>query len=62
MFEPTLARRSSSLRPPRFVKPMLLLLSILVLSLGATACGGSKSTGASTNEDNQAEATPDGVV
>ncbi len=55
MFEPTLARRSSSLRPPRFVKPMLLLLSILALSLGATACGGDESSSTSTNEDTQAE-------
>lgn len=62
MFAPTLAPRSSSLRPPRFVKPMLLLLSILALSLGAMACGGEKSSDASTNEGTQAEKTPDGVV
>jgi uncharacterized cupredoxin-like copper-binding protein len=55
MFEPTLARRSSSLRPQRFVKPMLLLLSILALALGATACGGDDSAGTSTTESTQAE-------
>jgi uncharacterized cupredoxin-like copper-binding protein len=61
MFEPTLARRSSSLRHPRFVKPMLLL-SILALSLGATACGGDESSGTSTNENKQAEPTRPVVV
>ena len=62
MFEPALARRRSSLRPPRFVKPALLLLSILALSLGATACGGDESASTPTNEDTQTEPTPPVVV
>lgn len=62
MFEPTPARHSSSLRPPRFVKPMLLLLSTLALSLGATACGGDESSGTSTNENKQAETAAPVVV
>lgn len=62
MFEPTHARRSSLLRLPRFATPMLLLLSILAFSLGATACGGTKSASTSTNEDTQAAATSDSVV
>ena len=55
MFEPTLIRSSSSLRPPRFVKPMLLLLAILALALGATACGGDESSSTPTDESTQAE-------
>lgn len=55
MFEPELVPRRSSLRPPRFVKSALLLLSILALSLGATACGGDESSGTSTTESTQAE-------
>lgn len=56
MLEPALARRRSSLRPPRFVKLGLLLLSILALLLGAAACGGDdESSGTATTEDTQAE-------
>ena len=40
-----------------FTKPMpvLLLLPILALSLGAVACGGDESAGTTTNEGGQAE-------
>jgi uncharacterized cupredoxin-like copper-binding protein len=54
MFEPTLTRRTSSLRPLRFMKPTLLLLSILALALGATACGGDESSSTPTTDSTEA--------
>ena len=62
MFEPWLARRSRWLRSMGVVEPGLLVLSMLTLSFGATACGDDESSDTTTNEATPAEAGPPVVV